>query len=1113
MILEQNTQLLTFTKGDTHASFLPTGDIYEFTNSAFMLNEFQGNPMDGSANNIYLRIYSHAVKPEIFPLLGISSGSALRKGKDCLEYSGTADGISYTVTFCLAQDGIWFWKIFLKGNGQTADVVYGQDIGVAEKGGVLTNELYISQYLGHTVLEGENGYIVCSRQNQPQGQSFPYLQQGTLQTNAVGFSTDGMQFFGKEYKKTNRPQALTGKLENRNRQFELSYTALQTEKFILSGEKEFAFYGLFKKDHAAAVTEIEFHNELMKAYASINSKADTAVTKPELKNAGAPYVSPEWSMDELKKRFPNRRLEEIQDGTLLSFFTPEHEHVVLQGKELEVERPHGHILTTKIDEEKICDGLLSSTNYMYGIFNSQVVAGNTNLHKFLSTPRGLLNILKNSGQRIYVKLDGEYRILTLPSAYVMDVNSAEWYYQIPGDTLIVRAYTTAEQADLVLEVLSEKGKAYDFIVTNQLVMGDQEFTHPVRMERDGGLLTFYPDAQAWKNSPYPDFHFRMLVPQTAEISDDRIFYSDNTPRNGTLLTVSMAGTDTFRIILQGRIDAETETSVPVYSYKEEKKKYHDFYRSMTCSFHLDVDGIEKKHAEKLNETIWWYTHDAIVHFAVPHGLEQPGGAAWGTRDICQGPLEFFMATQHYALAKAVLLRIFEHQILESGEWPQWFMFDRYNINAGDCHGDIVFWPLKCIGDYIHATGDTEILNAELDYRMLNGGETAQKPESVLKHLKKAIASIRGRFRFDTALISYGGGDWDDTLQPAHEEMKEKLVSAWTQALAYQVMCGLNEAVKDIDSAFAEELHTMEKEIGSAFCRYLIKDGVIAGFAYCESADDIHYLLHPEDKETGIHYRLLPLTRSIISTLADTNLAERNIHLIDRHLSFPDGVRLMNRPARYSGGVSKMFRRAEQAANVGREISLQYVHAHIRYIEAMAKMGKADSAWLALFQINPINIRESVANAATRQSNVYFSSSEGNFYDRYEYQEHFDLLRTGEIKVNGGWRLYSSGPGIYLQQVVSNLLGVRACSSGLELDPVLPASLNGLRFQYQYCGKPLTLVYHLSGERKTIRSVTANGEALALEPTANPYRSGGVKISKEALLKHLAQNEELHITLE
>lgn len=83
MILKQQTEFITFTKGETCCSFLPTGDVYEFINSGFMINEFQGNPIDGSVNNIYLRIYSDD-KILIFPLLGIQSNSKLEYGENCI---------------------------------------------------------------------------------------------------------------------------------------------------------------------------------------------------------------------------------------------------------------------------------------------------------------------------------------------------------------------------------------------------------------------------------------------------------------------------------------------------------------------------------------------------------------------------------------------------------------------------------------------------------------------------------------------------------------------------------------------------------------------------------------------------------------------------------------------------------------------------------------------------------------------------------------------------------------------------------------------------------------------------------------------------------------------
>ncbi|MCH2927826.1 protein ndvB, partial [Listeria monocytogenes] len=88
----------------------------------------------------------------------------------------------------------------------------------------------------------------------------------------------------------------------------------------------------------------------------------------------------------------------------------------------------------------------------------------------------------------------------------------------------------------------------------------------------------------------------------------------------------------------------------------------------------------------------------------------------------------------------------------------------------------------------------------------------------------------------------------------------------------------------------------------------------------------------------------------------------------------------------------------------------------RYIEALAKIGD-NSAWLRLDVINPINIKEVVPNAALRQSNTYFSSSDAAFLDRYQAQNEFSRVKEGSSPGKGGWRIYSSGPGIYLHQLI------------------------------------------------------------------------------------------------
>lgn len=1103
MKLEQHTRYYDIVAGNSRFSFLPSGDVHSFAQGDYLLNGFLGTQKEGSVNNIWLRVYTQDGIRSC-PLLGIRSASRVFAGKDRMVYTGTQEGIRYRVTFVVPREGMWFWKVELQGIG-CVDLIYGQDIGVGILGGVLSNELYLAQYLGHTAFETENGWVIASRQNQPQvDEQFPYLQQGMLEGRAVGYSTDATQFFGLESKDGKPPVALSGDLENCNKQFELSYTALQTERMQLDGNTRTAvFYGCFQTDHPDAIRELEYRDEIRKAYAQVASETEVEEIPPVRirKEFGEPYSSPEVSEAEVAQWYPDRKLEERSEGALWSFFTPDHAHVVLKAKELQVERPHGTILTTLLDPERVDSNLLTTTNYIYGLFNAQTVLGNTSFHKLISTQRGLLNLLKNHGQRLYVKLDGQYRLLTLPAVYEMGMNYSRWMYRIGDDVLTVTVFTAAGEPAVVLEAVSRKGIAYDLLVTSQLVLGDGEFFQPAAVEElPDGALRLSPDPEFWQWSAYPKLCYDLRVEGGFTWSDDRIFFEDGQVRNGTLLTIQAPARSRFRLTIRGWLEGAPAESAPeTADFAAEKTAYLQAYAKLTGGFRLSGPQLGAR-AEQLEETAWWYTHNALVHFAVPHGLEQPGGAAWGTRDICQGPFEYFLTTRHYALARDVLLRIFAHQQSDTGEWPQWFMFDRYTANAGECHGDVVFWPLKCVADYLTATEDWAVLEEVEPFILLGEGEPAA-PETLLAHVRRAVESIRGRFLPGTHLVSYAGGDWDDTLQPADPAMKEHMVSAWTQALAYQTVRLLSEALQDADAVYAAQLLEMADDIADSFRADLIRDGSIAGFAFRNDDGSFRYMLHPLDDRTGIHCRLLPLTRSIIAELVDPQQAEQNSRTIDERLKCPDGVRLMDHPSRYDGGVSHLFQRAEQAANVGREISLQYTHAHIRYIEAMAKLGHAEDAWKALFVINPILLSQAVPNAAPRQSNMYFSSSDGDFLDRYQYDREFERLFDGSIKVKGGWRLYSSGPGIYLARMIRDLFGLRFFGDWLEIDPVLPPESDGARLHYICFGREIEFVYRAGCEdAKEQVALFRDGARLQTAPgNANPYRRGGVRIHKDQLL--------------
>lgn len=1072
--------------------FLNSGDLYEIRHGNIMLNQLRGNQRDGSLNNLYLRIWRDG-HPDVYPLLGVKSASAVERLESGVRYTGQLEDLSYTVDFHLTGENLWFWDVQVQGQGEEVDLVYGQDLGLANQGALLNNEAYVAQYVDHAVFEDpEQGYVVCSRQNQFQG-SFPYLQQGGL-TKTVGYSTDGFQFFGLDYKETNKPQALFREsLVNEVYQYEFAYTALQSERVSLDGRARFVFYGLFIPDHPEAVLKPDDLDEVERIWLHVSQlapKSGEQVSKPSLgRQKQAVLGTLDLSGAELEQLYPVRLHEEWQGDTLLSFFTPEHHHVVLKAKELLVERPHGHILMSG-EIDRMTTTTITTTSFMFGIFNAQLSIGNTSFNRLFSNNRNQLNVSKVSGQRLYVEISGEWRLLTMPSAFEMGFNYARWYYRTGNETFVITNYTVLDAPEVRLVVRSLSGQTYRYRITNQVIMDQVEYNSPFTVQEKGQNLVFRAGENALNARVEPDLAYVLHL-----VEDFSWSREDET----SLVILDLVATSSVNLTIKGYLEsgeAWEDFSPRDRDFYTEVQSYNRFFERLMQGFSLELPGETPSQLSKLNTLAWWYTHNMLVHFSVPRGLEQSSGGGWGTRDVCQGPAEYFLATCNYQTVREIIHTVYSHQFMEDGSWPQWFMFDGYyHIQAGESHGDIIVWPLKLVSDYLRASGDYAILQENIPYTWRGTKEFTTEWFTLLEHVQKQITYIEDNFLPGTHLSAYGDGDWDDTLQPANKQLRQHMVSSWTVALTYQAFNQLAKALAEDQPEFAAKLAHLASQVEEDFKKYVLPTGVIPGFVYLENLASPEFMLHPADTKTGIHYRLLPQTRSIISELVDLEQAQKNVDLIKQHLCFPDGVRLMNRPATYRGGVSEHFQRAEQAANFGREIGLQYVHAHIRFVEAMAKLGRAEDVWWALGAINPIKLKDVVPNAELRQSNAYFSSSDGKFNTRYSAARDFHKLKEGQVGVKGGWRIYSSGPGIYFNQLVSNCLGIRPQRDALIIDPVLPWEYDGLRFTYASFGRPIQFVFYLAGNGQGVR---VNGQRIASEPLNNRYRPAGYVIKRENL---------------
>lgn len=1093
------TQNIVLKNGETRIVFLKTGDLYEIDSNGMMINQLNGNSLDGSLNQLYLRIHTES-GIHYAPMVGSNATSSFGWSKNQLTWRGSFMTVSYRVDFQLGKDS-WFWRIQLTGSGK-ADVVYGQDLGNAAKGAVQSNEAYVSQYIDHHVTKKDGTIILSSRQNQPQNGKFPLVEQGSLQ-HLRSYSTDGYQFFGRSYKETNEPEALGQKtLADEVYQYEFAYIALQTVLYEVSEKTtEIVFYGTVKEDQPTAVSGPQINQGfIQEQYESLEFVEITTELQAK-KRLGKPFIGKSLTEAEIAELFSNQQQVERVNGQIYSFFTDDFHHVVLKEKEGAMERAHGHILLS--GEDLVVDKpLLSTTVYMYGIFNSQVVLGNTTMNKLMSNSRNALNVFKQSGQRIYLQENGDWRLLTMPSAFEMGLNSATWYYKTEEDLIEITTFTSAENRAVQMEIHSKNGRRYTWAITNQFLMGPNEAEPTFVLTKEAQQLMVKSSSGSPVAKTYPDLTYYIHVDQPFDVTDERLFLPENKEKTLTILTIP--DQDEVRVTIQGTLTGEPYKSQPL-DKQQENKKYLSFIDMLLNQFELQH---EKEDVQSLNILARWYTHNMLVHYLSPHGLEQYGGAAWGTRDVAQGPTEFFFAVNRPESVASIIAHVFENQFEDDGNWPQWFMFDRYEKQKADeSHGDVIVWPMKVVGDYLEKTKDFSLLEKQLPYTDRNTFLKTQYTASLYDHLKKEIAYIERNFLTGTYLSCYGDGDWDDTLQPNNSKLKKQMASSWTVALTYEVVKKLADQLKEVDPEYAAHLQEIVKGIKADFEKYMLSTGTIPGFVYMEDAEHVELMIHPEDKKTGIQYRLLPMQQSMIGELLTPEEAEHHLAIIKQHLQFPDGVRLMNRPATYQGGVSTNFKRAEQAANFGREIGLQYVHAHIRFTEAMAKLGQEDEAWHALNIINPIQIKKRVQNAELRQANVYFSSSDGDFKTRVEAQENFGKLKSGSVGVKGGWRIYSSGPGIYLNQLISNILGVREKQDVLVLDPVLPKQLDGLTMNYHILGKAVTIVFHLGTKEK---NVLLNQQKIPYAIEKNTYRQGGFVIDKNALKPYIKEVNQIDI---
>ena len=1096
-------------------ALLGNGLIERIDATPIRLSLSVASPLGKSGANLYLRKKTSPCEYKV--LLGPESNSQFSVVDNSFIAKGCWDSLHYVCKLQLSKKSFsWQWSIELGNTSDSSvqlDLIYVQDAGLVPEDGGQTNEYYVSQYLERRIFQDDKyGSVICCRQNISGPTGNPCLMLAS-KNPALAASVDGMQFYGSTFRATGIPEGVLAAELAGEYCGELSILALQETPFTLSarGIHHSAFVATYLPNHpqATSVQDLRRLPGLMQEFGGEHpTQVPEDLRAPE-KNVFS--TSPLLSVDDLSAAeldnyfgTAKRHIEE-DNGQLLSFFCKSNNHVVLHAKEVLVDRPHAHIMQAKaalVPDENI----MTTTSYMYGVFNSHITQGNTNFNRLLSTCSSQFNLESQTGQRIFVEIDGQRHLLGVPSAFEIGLNHCRWIYKHGDNCFQVRTWTskTIPQVNMDFKVLH--GGPVGILISNQF---DKDNAWAFTGGETAGDLIATPGAGSFIAGKFPRAQFRILfnsdVNNYAILGDDAL-YGDGENRGGSFVVVSVQETSGFCMSFVGEVIDKTDAVRIKDADKQWEADCQDAQSAWQdlCS-NLRLNGDQRDLAV-IRETLPWYGANALTHFLAPHGLEQLDGGAWGTRDTNQGPFELLLSMRKYEDAKQVLRIVFSNQNTDGG-WPQWWMFDSYStVRAEDHHGDIFHWCIVALSDYIKATGDAEFLDEVLPYYHADGTDAGEKT-ALGEHVDRLISMIIASFFPDTSLVPFCGGDWNDSMQPVSHELATHMISTWTVELNYQAFTAYQVVCAQVGrSEQAAALKKICENIKADFNKYLIKDETVSGHGLLEEDGSISLLLHPSDDKTNIQYRLLPMIRGIISGIFTSEQAQHHLALIEEHLKGPDGARLMNRAPKYNGGIQTLFQRAESSPYFGREIGLMYMHAHLRYAESLAITGRADAFVKALRQATPVAYRDIVHCGDIRQANCYYTSSDVSFKNRYEAEEKYEDLKAGKITLKGGWRVYSSGPGIYIGLIISRLLGLRQSFGNTVIDPVIPHHLNGISASMNFFGRSVTFTYTVMENGVGPRFISVNEVSVEFAREPNQYRLGAALIPTDEFLTMLNKEE-------
>src|SRR5262249_20621937 len=170
-----------------------------------------------------------------------------------------------------------------------------------------------------------------------------------------------------------------------------------------------------------------------------------------------------------------------------------------------------------------------------GVFHAMVTQGHVSIGRFLSTTHSYLGLFRSHGQRLFVEVDGGWRLLGLPSAYAMTPSGARWLYAHAGGSIEVRAWAAVARHELWLSVRVLSGERRRFLVSSHVAVNGDDGSDPgaARWTQDarGVRVGTLPDTDLGRRFPDGSFRIDPAAGTTFErVGGDELLFDDGRSR-------------------------------------------------------------------------------------------------------------------------------------------------------------------------------------------------------------------------------------------------------------------------------------------------------------------------------------------------------------------------------------------------------------------------------------------------------------------------------------------------------------------------------------------------------------------------------------------------------